>query len=125
MKKEFIVLIIAGCLVLLDSIYLRIMKNAFVKQIIRIQGPSIQFNMFAAIGCYLSLIFGLYYFIIREKKSVKDAFLLGIVIYSVFDLTTLAIFQKWSPVLAVIDTLWGGSLFALTAAIVYRVTLNR
>lgn len=125
MKTEFIVLIIAGCLVLLDSVYLRIMKNAFVKQISRIQGSSVQFNIFAAIGCYLSLIFGLYYFIIREKKSVKDAFLLGVVIYSVFDLTTLAMFQKWSPVLALIDSLWGGVLFALTTAIVYRIALNR
>ena len=67
----------------------------------------------------------LYYFIIREKKSVKDAFLLGVVIYSVFDLNTLAIFQKWSPVLALIDSLWGGVLFALTTAIVYRIALNR
>jgi uncharacterized membrane protein len=125
MKKEFVVLIIAGCLVLLDSIYLRIMKNAFNKQIMLIQGSSIQLNMFAAIGCYISLIFGLYYFIIREKRSIKDAFLLGIVIYSVYDLTTLALLKKWSPMLSLIDSVWGGILFALTTAIVYRITLNR
>jgi uncharacterized membrane protein len=125
MKTEFIVIIIAGCLVLLDSVYLQIMKNAFNKQIMLIQGSPIQLNIFAAIGCYISLIFGLYYFIIREKRSVKDAFLLGIVIYSVYDLTTLALLKKWSPMISLIDSVWGGILFALTTAIVYRITLNR
>jgi uncharacterized membrane protein len=125
MKTEFVVIIIAGCLVLLDSVYLQIMKNAFNKQIMLIQGSPIQLNIFAAIGCYVSLIFGLYYFIIREKRSVKDAFLLGIVIYSVYDLTTLALLKKWSPMISLIDSVWGGILFALTTAIVYRITLNR
>ena len=125
MKTEFIVIIIAGCLVLLDSVYLQIMKNAFNKQIMLIQGSPIQLNIFAAIGCYISLIFGLYYFIIREKRSVKDAFLLGIVIYSVYDLTTLALLKKWSPMISLIDSVWGGILFALTTAIVYRITLHR
>ena len=125
MKTEFVVIIIAGCLVLLDSVYLQIMKNAFNKQSMLIQGSPIQLNIFAAIGCYVSLIFGLYYFIIREKRSVKDAFLLGIVIYSVYDLTTLALLKKWSPMISLIDSVWGGILFALTTAIVYRITLNR
>ena len=35
-------------------------------------------------------------FILKDKKSVFDAFLLGIVIYGVYDTTTHAIFKKWS-----------------------------
>lgn len=124
MKKEFIVLIIAGCLVLLDSIYLWLMKNAFNQQISRIQGSPIQLYLLPAIICYISLIFGLYYFIIREKKSIKDAFLLGLVIYSVFDLTNLALLRNWSPIIALIDSLWGGVLFGLTTALVYSLRLH-
>lgn len=42
MKKDAtIICIIAGCLVLLDSIYLWLMKNAFNQQISRIQGSPI------------------------------------------------------------------------------------
>lgn len=124
MKKEFIVLIIAGCLVLLDSIYLWLMKNAFNQQISRIQGSPIQLYLLPAVICYISLIFGLYYFIIREKKSIKDAFLLGLVIYSVFDLTNLALLRNWSPIIALIDSLWGGVLFGLTTALVYSLRLH-
>ena len=125
MKKDAtIICIIAGCLVLLDSIYLWLMKNAFNQQISRIQGSPIQLYLLPAIICYISLIFGLYYFIIREKKSIKDAFLLGLVIYSVFDLTNLALLRNWSPIIALIDSLWGGVLFGLTTALVYSLRLH-
>jgi len=125
MKKDAtIICIIAGCLVLLDSIYLWLMKNAFNQQISIIQGSPIQLNIFAAVICYISLIFGLYYFIIREKKSIKDAFLLGLVIYSVFDLTNLALLRNWSPIIALIDSLWGGVLFGSTTALVYYISVR-
>ena len=125
MKKDAtIICIIAGCLVLLDSIYLWLMKNAFNQQISRIQGSPIQLFLLPAVICYISLIFGLYYFIIREKKSIKDAFLLGLVIYSVFDLTNLALLRNWSPIIALIDSLWGGVLFGLTTALVYSLRLH-
>lgn len=125
MKKDAtIICIIAGCLVLLDSIYLWLMKNAFNQQISRIQGSPIQLYLLPAVICYISLIFGLYYFIIREKKSIKDAFLLGLVIYSVFDLTNLALLRNWSPIIALIDSLWGGVLFGLTTTLVYSLRLH-
>ena len=72
-----------------------------------------------AILCYLLLIFALNYFILRTKRSVLDAFLLGVVIYGVFDTTNLAIFKKWDSKVALMDTLWGGVLFALTTFIIY------
>jgi len=123
MKKDAtIICIIAGCLVLLDSIYLWLMKNAFNQQISGIQGSPIQLYLLPAVICYISLIFGLYYFIIREKKSIRDAFLLGLVIYSVFDLTNLALLRNWSPIIAIIDSLWGGVLFGLTTALVYYIS---
>jgi len=123
MKKDAtIICIIAGCLVLLDSIYLWLMKNAFNQQISGIQGSPIQLYLLPAVISYISLIFGLYYFIIREKKSIRDAFLLGLVIYSVFDLTNLALLRNWSPIIAIIDSLWGGVLFGLTTALVYYIS---
>ena len=55
-----------------------------------------------------------------SKRSVLDAFLLGFVIYGVFDLTNLAIFKKYDNMVALMDMLWGGTLFALTAYIIYQ-----
>ena len=43
------------------------------------------------------------------------------VIYAVFELTNLALFKNWFMLSVIIDTLWGGILFALTTAIVYKL----
>jgi len=115
------ILLVAVTLTLFDSIYLYIMKDFFDKQISLVQGSGIKLNMYAAILCYVALVFGLYYFIIKDGRSIYEAFLLGIVIYSVYDLTTLALLKNWSVKTAIIDTLWGGILFTLTTLAVYKL----
>jgi uncharacterized membrane protein len=74
-----------------------------------------------AIICYLLIIYGLNYFIIDTKKSIKDAFILGIFVYGVYESTSYAILDKWNMKAVTLDTLWGGILFALTTNIVYRI----
>ena len=61
-----------------------------------------------------------YNFIISKNRSPLDAFLLGLVIYAVYDSTNYTIFKQWSPMLAVTDSLWGGILFAITTYITYQ-----
>ena len=115
---DFRLLISAIIFVLLDSIYLNFIKDYFSKQITLIQGSNIQMDLLATLICYIFLIFGINYFIIKPRRSVQDAFLLGIIIYGVFETTNKALFNKWSWVTVIIDTLWGGILFALTTYIV-------
>lgn len=103
--------------VILDSIYLFMMKGYFDNQIKSIQGSIIKMNLLPAVLCYISLVFGLYYFIIKDKKPLLQAFLLGLVIYSVYETTNWALFTAWKPTTVLIDTLWGGILFTLTAFI--------
>ena len=105
----------------LDFVFLYSMRSMFNKQVVAVQGSPVVMNVYAAALCYIALIFGIYYFIIREKKSILEAFLLGIVIYAVYETTTLAILKKWTYKTAIIDTLWGGTLFALTTFIVYAL----
>ena len=111
-------LISAIVFVFIDSIYLNLASNYFSNQIKLIQGSSIKMNYLAAIICYIFLIFGINYFIIKPNRSVQDDFLLGIVIYGVFETTNMALFSKWSWLTVLIDTLWGGILFALTTFII-------
>jgi len=99
---------------LLDGIYLTLMKNYFNKQIKLVQGSPIEMNIFATILCYLTLIFALNYYIIKPKKSPIDAFILGFVIYAVYEFTTKGLLKNWMWSTVVMDTLWGGVLFALT-----------
>ena len=118
MNQLLFIITSAFVLFLIDFIYLNIIKNFFTNQIKLIQGSSIKMNYLAAIICYIFLIFGINYFIIKPNRSVQDAFLLGIVIYGVFETTNMALFSKWSWLTVLIDTLWGGILFALTTFII-------
>jgi uncharacterized membrane protein len=87
-----------------------------------VQGSEIKVNLLGVALCYIFLIIGINYFIIKPRKSVQDAFLLGLIIYGVYETTNYALFKNWSIVTVIMDTLWGGVLFALTT---YLVNLLR
>lgn len=107
-------------MITLDSIYLQIVQNAYSNQLMQVQGSPLSIKLIPAILCYVLLVFGLNYFIISKKRSVVDAFLLGLVIYGVYDTTTYALITKWSPYLALTDAIWGGILMAITTYITYQ-----
>jgi hypothetical protein len=117
-KKIIIITII---LIVIDSFYLYLISNLFKKQIIKIQNQKMEFKFIGAIICYLFLVFGIYYFIIKENKSPFDAFLFGLIIYGVYDSTNYATLINWSPKFAIIDTLWGATLFAFTTYLTYKL----
>ena len=115
------IFLISIILVVIDTGYLYSMKNFFNNQIKLVQGSDIQMNIYAAMLCYIALVYGLYYFIIKDKRPLTDAFIFGIVIYAVYELTTKALLQKWSWATVVLDTLWGGILFTITTYLVYTI----
>jgi len=116
------ILVSGVAMLLLDFIYLSAFSGFFNKLVTSIQGSKIKFNAVGAILCYILLIGGLNYFIIARKKSIQEAFILGIVIYGVYETTNLTILDKWLPQAVALDTLWGGILFALTTKITYMFT---
>jgi uncharacterized membrane protein len=118
---NFLLLLSAIIFVAIDFIYINLIKNYFKNQIEKVQNSPMKVNLFAAMLCYIFLIFALNYFIIQPKRSVNDAFFLGILIYGVYETTNYALFTKWSFLTVVIDTLWGGTLFALTAFIISKI----
>ena len=76
-------------------------------------------NIPSAIACYFFLLVGLYYFILKDRKSPLEAMLLGLVIYAVYETTTYALLKNWKLQTVMIDTLWGGTLFYLTTYFTY------
>ena len=102
---------------LLDSIYLFIMKDNFNKLVFSIQKSKLNLNIFFTLLCYIFLIFLIYYFIIIKNNSLLDAFLLGIATYGVYETTNIAIFDKWNINIGFIDIIWGGILFLMTTYI--------
>lgn len=117
-SKFFIMSII---LMSIDSFYLSTSAPHFKHVINRIQGTPLQLKILPTVLCYILLIYGLYYFIIKDSRSYIDAGLLGFFIYAVFELTNKAIFDKWSWITVIIDSIWGGILFSLTTYLVYTI----
>jgi len=101
-----------------DYIYLNIVKDYFQNQIQKVQGSPIKLNFLGAAICYVFLIIGINYFIIKPHKSASEAFLLGLIIYGVYETTNYTLFKNWSIFTVIIDTLWGGILFATTTYII-------
>ena len=121
-RKQFIYIFVSSIVfIVIDSVYLNFIKDYFNNQVKLIQGSPIKINSYAIIICYIILIFGINYFIIIPNRSILDAFLLGLIIYGVYETTNMALFSKWSWTTVLIDTLWGGILFALTTTIVKMI----
>jgi hypothetical protein len=60
----------------------------------------------------------LHYFIIKENKSIKDAFILGLCTYGIYEFTNMALIKKWRSPIIYVDFIWGGILYALTTHII-------
>jgi len=115
---KFILLITAIVLVSIDFIYLNFLKSYYFEQIKKVQGNMPKINYLGVVLCYIFLIVGINYFIIKSRKNISDAFLLGMVIYGVYNTSNYAIFDNWSIFTVILDTLWGGILFGSTSYIV-------
>jgi uncharacterized membrane protein len=115
------ILVSGAAMLVLDFFYLSTFSNFFNKLIYSIQGSPIKMNAIGALLCYILLIFGVNYFIIDQKKPLADAFLLGLVIYGVYETTNYAIIEKWKPQAVALDTLWGAILMTLTTKITYML----
>ena len=106
-------------MLVLDSIYLFLVGDFFGKIIQKVQKSKLKMRKLPLLGIYTLVWTGLYYFILKRNSPPLDAFLLGVVIYGIFDLTNIAIFKDWTYTAAIIDSLWGGLLFYLTTFITY------
>ena len=122
MTNVLLILLITGCVLGFDSIYLYLVRDYFASQIVRVQRTAPQINFTAAALCYALIVFSLYYFIILPHRPIQEAILLGFVIYGIYETTTMALLKNWSWKTVVMDTLWGASLYGLTTAVVYKLT---
>lgn len=131
-------IVLAVIVLVIDSAFLYLAKDIFARQVMLVQGTAIKVNIPSAALCYLLIVLGLYYFVLRHiivpnatsaasaiqtmrlGDGMRAAFFLGILVYGVYETTTLAILRNWSPITAVIDTTWGGTLFTLSAYLFYK-----
>lgn len=114
-------LTLAVIMILVDAVFLTSVSPIFNKMLTQIQGTPITLELISTTLCYLVLLAGLYYFIIKDKKPILDAMFLGWFVYLVYELTNKAIISKWNWTAVLIDGTWGGILFGLTTFLYYKV----
>ena len=114
--KDF--LVIAATVLALDFIAFKLYITAhFSKLIKRVQNSEMTINYFGAAICYFLITITIYFFVIKQNLSLFKAGLLGFLIYGIYETTNFAIIKNWTFLTVVIDSLWGGILFFLTAFI--------
>jgi uncharacterized membrane protein len=132
------IIVLAVIVLALDAVFLTLSKEFFARQVMLVQGTAMKVNIPSAAVCYVIMVLGLYYFVLRHivvpnatsaaasvqtmrlDEGIKAAFFLGILVYGVYETTTLAILRNWGLIPALIDTTWGGTLFALSAYLFYK-----
>ena len=118
MKDIIIILIIV---LILDFLYLsNIGGKPFLEMVKKIQSQKVTVKYSSAIISYILIILSIKYYAINQKHFIY-AFLLGILIYGIFDFTNLALFNKYNLLIAIQDTLWGGVLYMLTYIIYHKI----
>ena len=83
-------------------------------------GRKPQFRMWAAIPVYVALAY-----LVTQAPNAPRAFLMGAATYAVYDFTNLLVFDKYPLGFAVLDSLWGGTLMALTWWVANRLGLMK
>ena len=109
-------------LILFDVSVLYINRNMYNTQFHKINNSPLILDSNFLIYClitYLLVTYILFYFIIYNKDiiSIADAAILGILIYGIYNFTNKATIPKWGLYESIVDTSWGGLLFAIVTVI--------
>jgi hypothetical protein len=99
----------------IDLPWLLLIGETAQKLVHRIQGSDITLKFLPAFVVYLALAY-----LVLQVETPMEAFKMGIATYAVYDFTNLAMFKNYTFSFALMDTLWGGVLFATV-----RYALNR
>jgi len=110
MLKDIIILVII--LIIVDSIWLYLIKDKYSEQILNIQKEPLTVNLYSAAIVYFLIAYGLLYLTknATNHEKIKMAFVFGITSYGIYDFTNGALLKNWDFNIAILDTIWGGIL---------------
>lgn len=132
LKLTLIVLL----LLVLDGIWISINMERYKKLVYNVQKSHMQVKVYGAICAYALMICGFLFFIVPRimaldggkgggrkslMKSVVFALrhgaLFGCVVYGIFNATNYAIFRDYNVHMALLDTLWGTTVYFLVTLV--------
>jgi uncharacterized membrane protein len=116
MNKQLVQVLTTAVLVFLIDLPWLMVSAPYVGEMVnRIQGSALKLSYLPAAVVYLALAY-----LVLQTKTPLEAFFMGSATYAVYDFTNLATLKHYDFSFALLDTLWGGALFAMV-----RFVLNR
>jgi uncharacterized membrane protein len=108
-------------LLILDISWITLSKKMYAALVGNVQKSPMKVNMIYAIVAYVLMILGFVYFTVpllnasKIKSNIFNALryggLFGFIVYGIYNATNLAIFQSYSLLTGLIDTLWGSLVY--------------
>lgn len=128
--KSFLWITLA--LVILDFIWLGVLMNKFylneTLRVARMINGSWDVLYWPALGVYFFIALGIKVFALGVSSSrlqaIFNAFILGMVIYAVYDFTNLSLVKDWPLQMSIVDIIWGGVLCSITAAVSHHFDIE-
>ncbi len=115
-----------GTFFALDMIWLGLVAHSFYQSQIGFLLKE-EISWPAALVFYFLFVFGLVYFVIAPGIALKkpgatalNGALFGLVTYSAYDLTNLAVTKGWPLPVTLVDLAWGMVLGATVSAVTYK-----
>ena len=118
-------------MVVCDFIWLTLQKSMYQNMVYKVQYSDLRVNMPGALVAYFLMFVSIAFIILPLVKNLKintfkDAVLasiryggiLGLVIYGIYNATNFAIFKNYSIETAIIDTLWGVTIYSFITFII-------
>ena len=62
------IIVVAVIILALDAVFLTLAKDFFARQVMLVQGTAMKVNIPSAAVCYLLIVLGLYYFVLRTSS---------------------------------------------------------
>jgi len=112
---------VAALFAAVDTPYLAVVRSQVLEMTKSIQGGrAVTFRLAAAVPVYAAMTFLLQ----RFATSTLTAFLLGLCVYAVYDFTSYALLKDYRLDIAIMDTLWGGVLFAIVYTLKIKLKIQ-
>jgi uncharacterized membrane protein len=108
-----LILLTLGIVLVIDFVYLFMNKNMY-SNIIDKNNIKLQYGLVA----WLIIAFALTFFILSnnnltQTQKIMYAFILGICVNGIYNFTNMTFFSNWNHQILLVDTLWGGILYAI------------
>lgn len=132
LRPLWLILLLAPIVLVIDLVWLGMIMKGFYAQeigeITRKNADGMAPRWGAAMLVYVLIPAGLVFFVrplLTEQSTLVHAWawgaLFGLILYGVYDMTNLAVLDKWTVRVSLADMAWGGVLGGITAVIMRAI----